>query len=133
MDSPEAEVHRTLATMNALWRNGNPSAMNQYLHPEVTMALPGFGGKVEGMEPLIASYVEFCANARVLEYKESDEMIQVVGEVAVATYRFSMVYERASYRERSRGRDFWIFNRIGDKWLAVWRTMMDLEAERESK
>jgi hypothetical protein len=37
-----------------------------------------------------------------------------------------MVYERSGGRYRSTGRDFWIFARQGDAWLAVWRTMLDL-------
>jgi hypothetical protein len=44
-----------------------------------------------------------------------------------------MVYERAAYREVSKGRDLWGFHRHDDRWMAVWRTMMELTAERSAK
>lgn len=132
MKNPEMEVHEALAAINNAWRSGQPSAMSEHLHPSITMALPGFAGTIVGRETLLASFVEFCTNARVLEYAESEEQIQVIGNVAVATYQFAMLYERAAYRERSTGRDVWVFERSGGKWIAVWRTMLDLHEERQT-
>ena len=131
MPSPETEVHNTLAAINQAWREGRPSAMSEYLHPGITMALPGFGGTVEGRDALLVGFMEFCANARVIEYAESEEQIQIVGNVAVVSFRFAMVYERSDYRERSTGRDVWVFERTDGRWCAVWRTMLELEEERE--
>lgn len=133
MPTPQSEVHDILATINTAWRNGRPSAMSEHLHPGVTMVLPGFGGIVEGRDALLEGFAEFCANARVLEYRETDEQIQVVGNVAVASFRFIMEYERSTYRERSTGRDVWVFERAGGQWNAVWRTMLELEEKREAK
>lgn len=81
---------------------------------------------------LLAGFIEFCSNARVLEYKESDEQIQVIGDIAFASFRFDMLYERALYRERSTGRDIWAFKQSDGKWLAVWRMMVDLKEDRET-
>jgi len=83
-------------------------------------------------QALLDGFVEFCSNARVVEYEESDEQIQVIDDLAVLTFRFAMVYERTNYRARSTGRDMWVFRSIGGKWLALWRTMMELEETRET-
>jgi ketosteroid isomerase-like protein len=132
MSNGAAEVHAVLGAIQAAWRNGHPSSMGEHLHPDIAMALPGFTGKVQGREILIASFAEFCSNARVLEYAEEDEQIDVAGDCAVATFRFRMLYARADYREWSEGRDFWVFARQNDgRWVATWRTMMDLSAKRE--
>ena len=33
-------------------------------------------------------------------------------------------------RNKSAGRDFWIFEKENDNWLAVWRTMIDVNEIR---
>jgi len=123
-------IHRALAAINNAWRNGRPESMSVYLHPGIVMKTPGFSGETAGREAFIEGFRQFAANARVLEYSESDEQIDVIGACAVITYEFEMIYETAEYRARSTGRDFWIFEKQGNKWLAVWRTMMDVRDKR---
>lgn len=129
-ESWQSELHATLAAINRAWREKRPADMEPHLHPEVTMVLPRFTGTVTGKDALIASFVEFCANAKVHEYEESDEQIQIVGDVAFVNYRFTMVYELPTYRARSSGRDVWAFKRTEERWLAVWRLMTDVSEER---
>ena len=133
MNLLENEVHGVMAAINQAWRTGQPSAMRQYVHPDVVLKLPGFKGEITGREALLSSFEEFCANGRVLEYAESDEQISVIGSCAVVGFHFEMLYERGEYRERSTGRDLWVFERFSDRWLAVWRTMMDLGEVREKQ
>jgi hypothetical protein len=128
-----AQVHTVLASINAAWREGHPSSMREYLHPEIAMAIPGFKESIRGREILVASFEEFCKNARVIEYEESEEHIDVIEGCAVATFQFKMLYDRATYRELSRGRDLWIFREYQDRWIAVWRAMIELSAERSPK
>jgi hypothetical protein len=45
----------------------------------------------------------------------------------VVTFRYEMVYERSGGRFRSTGRDLWVFQSQGRAWIAVWRTMLDME------
>jgi ketosteroid isomerase-like protein len=130
MDASTSAVHATLAAINQAWRQKTPDRMAPYLHPDIVMTFPRFQGTVSGRATFIEGFKEFCANAKVLEYSESDEQILVIGSTAVASFRFSMTYERATYRERSTGRDLWVFQYIDGNWKAVWRTMMDLTEER---
>ena len=126
MKKEELEVHNTLSAINNAWRNNQPVEMKKYLHPDIKMMLPGFSGLITGREILIDSFVVFCTNAKVLEYSESNEQINVTGNCAVATFKFEMLYEGEKYRDKSTGRDFWIFERQGKNWIAVWRTIMEL-------
>ncbi len=128
-----AQVHTVLASINAAWRNGRPSSMREYLHPEIVMALPGFKEFIHGREILIGSFEEFCKNAKVIEYEESDEHIDVIEGCAIVTFKFRMLYERPAYRELSQGRDMWVFRQQQDRWIAVWRAMIELSAERSPK
>ncbi len=126
----ELRLHETMAAINSAWRGNRPSDMLPYLHARMTLVLPGFSGTVTGSDALLAGFEEWCANAKVLQYEESDEQLQIIGNVGFVSYRFDMLYERAAYRERSVGRDVWAFERIDRTWLAVWRTMVDLKEER---
>jgi hypothetical protein len=133
MKDSKIQVHEVLSAINRAWRDNTPLGMSQYMHPDIVMKFPGFSGEVAERDALLASFVEFCTNAKVLEYKESNEQINIIGNCAVASFQFEMLYERAKYQERSKGRDLWVFQYISDKWVAVWRTMMELEEVRETR
>jgi ketosteroid isomerase-like protein len=133
MNDSTREVQNALAAINRAWRSGRVSDMVPYLHPDVVMTMPGFTGSIAGRDKLIAGFEEFCANARVVEYTESDQIIEVIGNSAVVSFKFDMLYERPKYRERSQGRDLWLFQRDSGKWVAVWRTMIELSESREEK
>jgi len=133
MEDSKLNVHNVLSAINHAWRSNAPFAMSQHLHPGIIMKSPGFSGEVVGRDALLASFVDFCTNARVVEFHESNEQIDVVGDCGIASFQFEMLYERAKYRERSKGRDLWVFQCISGKWVAVWRTMMELEEVRETR
>ena len=133
MDDPKIEVHKVISAISQAWRSNAPLEMSPYLHSDIVMKLPGFSGEVIGRDALLASFIEFCTNARVLEYRESDERINIIGECAIVSFQFEMLYERTKYRERSKGRDLWIFQCIYGNWVAVWRTMIELEEVRENR
>lgn len=129
MSNSTSNVRHVMAAINQAWRESRPSKMYPYLHPDVTMVLSSSSATVEGRDALLASFDDFCAHARVLDYSESEEKTDVVGNVAFVHYHFDMVYERASSRVRSTGRDIWAFERIGGMWYAVWRTMADVQED----
>jgi len=56
--------------------------MNEHLHPDIALVLPGFAGTIHGRDALVAGFEDFCKNAKILEYEESDENIEVVGSGA---------------------------------------------------
>ena len=122
-----------MAAINRAWRENHPADMREYLHPQMTMVLPDFSDTVTGSDAMLAGFEEWCTNPKVVEYDDSDEQIQIVGNVGFVSYRFNMLYERTAYRERSVGRDIWAFEYIGKKWLAVWRTMIELKEQRTAR
>lgn len=128
-DELKNQVAATLDRINAAWRENRPESLRPFLHERVVMAYPGFSGSAAGRETLIAGFVDFCQNARVLSYHQGESQIDVVGGVAIASYPFEMVYEREGASWHSTGRDLWVFERSGDEWLAVWRTMLDLSEQ----
>ena len=130
MEDSKLKVHKVISAINQAWRSNAPLEMSQYLHSDIVMKFPGFSGEVAGRDALLSSFIEFCTNARVLEYQESDEQINIIGDCAVVSFQFEMLYERTKYQERSKGRDLWVFQCISENWVAVWRTMVVVEEVR---
>ena len=90
MSDTAVEVHVVLASIQAAGGGRHPSRMREFIHPEIAIVPPGLTETLRGCDLLVASFEEFCHNAIVLEYEETDEHIDVVGNCAVATFRFRM-------------------------------------------
>jgi Domain of unknown function (DUF4440) len=123
------KVGDNLRRINEAWLSGQPEMMKPLLDEKIVMVFPGFVGRSEGHDALIEGYVDFCEQALMISYQESDLQIDVSGATAVASFAFEMTYERNGARYLSKGRDLWIFTRRQDEWLAIWRTMLDLTEE----
>jgi uncharacterized protein (TIGR02246 family) len=119
-------VSTAMQRINRAWLDGRPEDLVPLLHPDLTLVFPGFAGRAEGREAIVAGFADFCGNASVHEYREANHHADVIGDTAVISFTYEMVYERAGQRSRATGRDLWVFARQGGEWIAVWRTMLDL-------
>jgi len=126
----EAKRETAAAAMrriNRVWLDGRVDDLASLVHPEIVMAFPGFTGRMQGREEFLAGFRDFCQNARIHEFREQDHQVDIAGDTAVITFRYDMIYERSGERYQASGRDLWIFQKQGDVWIAVWRTMLDTE------
>ncbi len=128
-DSAAAAVHAAMQRINRTWLEGRPNDLLPLLHPDIVTVFPGFAGRAEGREAIVAGFANFCGNATVHEYSESDHQVDVIGETAVVSFTYEMVYDRSGERNRVSGRDLWVFAREKGEWLAVWRTMLDMSEQ----
>jgi ketosteroid isomerase-like protein len=117
----------TMARINRAWLGGQLDALEPLVHPEIVMVFPGFGGRIQGRDQLLAGFRDFCSNTQVHEFREHDQQVDSAGRAAVVSFRFDMVYERSGERYHSTGRDLWVFQQEGTGWIAVWRTMLEIE------
>lgn len=118
-----------LQTINGVWLNGRVEDLAPMVHPEIVMVFPGFAGRIQGREQFLASFREFCENARVYEFHDHDYQSDLVGDTAVATFEYEMLYELSGERYQASGRDLWVFRHQQDKWVAVWRTMLEVQEQ----
>jgi hypothetical protein len=125
-ESERQRVADVMRAINEAWLDGRVDDMAPALHSEIVMMLPGFSGQVRGREPFLAGFRDFIQNATIHEFHEHDHQIDVVGDTAVMTFTYEMLYTRSAERYRASGRDLWIFQQQGAAWVAVWRTMLDL-------
>jgi hypothetical protein len=113
--------------INQIWLDGRVDELASLVHPEIVMVFPGFAGRMRGRDEFIAGFRDFRQSAAVEEFQERDLTVDVVGATAVVTFRYEMVYERSGARYRATGRDFWVLEQREQAWIAVWRTMFDME------
>jgi len=125
--STEESAVATMRRINELWVNGKVEELAPMLHPDIVMAIPGFAGRIHGCKDFLAGFSDFCRNAKICEFRDYDFESEAIGNVAVITFRYEMLYERSGGRYRATGRDFWVFSRENDAWIAVWRTMFDMQ------
>jgi len=118
-----------LDRINRAWLEGRPEDLAPLLDHDVVMVFPGFAGRSEGKAAMIAGFEDFCTTAKVRHFAETDRQIDVRGTTAVASFAFDMIYDREGASYRSTGRDLWVFERKDGRWLALWRTMLDLKEE----
>lgn len=123
------DVRTVLARINQAWLAGRPNDLSDLFHPSIVMVIPGLVDRVKGRDALIAGFVDFCSHAKVHEYQETDLQVDAIGDSAVATFAYQMIYERSGERYRAKGRDLWVFTRAVTGWLAVWRTMIEMSEE----
>ena len=122
-------VENLIHLINRAWLEGRIEDLNTLFHPDIVMVFPNFSGRSNGCAAMVAGFKEFCENAHVHEYDESDFQIDVIGNSAIASYSFTMMYERDRSKYRSTGRDLWVFSKSDLEWKATWRTMLDIHEE----
>ena len=119
-------IEAALRDINDFWLKARPREIENLLLESIVMVYHGFAGRAKGKEAVIASFVNFWENAFVERFEPSDFQIDIVDNLAFISFTFEMTYTRSGDRNRSTGRDLWAMQKSGNRWLAVWRTMLDL-------
>jgi ketosteroid isomerase-like protein len=129
--SEREHVLQVLTSINEAGFGCDLDRLAELLDEAVVMVFPGFHGRTEGKQAMLSGFEDFCRNARLISKSESDHQVDIVGDVAVASFDFEVVYERDGKSYRSTGRDVWVLGKRDGEWRAVWRTMLDLSEEPE--
>jgi ketosteroid isomerase-like protein len=126
-ESKREDAVTAMRRINQAWLGGQVQDLAPMVHSEIVMVFPDFAGSIQGRENFLAGFRDFSQNTTIQEFREHDHQVDVAGDTAVVTFRYDMAYERSGKRYRSTGRDLWVFQKQGTAWIAVWRTMLDME------
>lgn len=118
------QVRETLDAINRGWRQKNFSAMEPYLDENIVMKGPGLKEYAKGRPAFVESYAQFMAQSHILEYVESNHAIDTWGNVAAATYDWTMTYEQKGQTKTDKGHDMFVFHRVPSGWSAVLRLIL---------
>ncbi|HLA40289.1 MAG TPA: nuclear transport factor 2 family protein [Candidatus Glassbacteria bacterium] len=122
-------ARNVISAINRAWREGRFAEIEGYFHPQAVLVVPGFTMMVEGAGACAKSYEDFAGQANISNYEESDVVVEVWGDTAVADYRFEIGYEINDRKYDVSGRDLFALIRRKGRWLAAWRTLMPIAEE----
>jgi hypothetical protein len=122
---------QALRHINQAWVSGNFDELGALVDPAIVCATPGFGERIRGREAYVEGHREFVQSATIHDFTEGNFEADVVRNTAVVTYRYEIDYERSGKRYESTGRDLYVLRLSKGRWLAIWRTMLEIE-EREA-
>jgi uncharacterized protein (TIGR02246 family) len=121
----QKEVWELVRQINAAWQGGQPERLLEHFHDQ--MVIVGTSGNRYGAGKLacVESYRNFITSAEITHFEETDPSVDVFETVAIVNYRFEIEYAMGGKTHHETGRDTFVFERINNKWLAVWRQLGD--------
>jgi uncharacterized protein (TIGR02246 family) len=122
------EVWQVVQAINAGWVEGHPEALSHFFHPDMVIVTADLQMRAEGQEACVASYRNFCDQAKIKDYQELNPNVDVFGDHAVVIYRFDITYEMGGESYHDVGADLFVLGREGGQWQARWRTLFPYDA-----
>ena len=126
--APQQAVWRVIRKINAAWVGGQPEAIAAYFHENIIIVAPNGKDRVHGRQACVQTYIDFCAQAQILDFAESDESIDIIGSTAMVMYAFDIAYEMNGQRLHEKGQDLFILQHNGTNWQAIWRYLLPTKA-----
>jgi uncharacterized protein (TIGR02246 family) len=124
--SDEDQIWDAIVAANQAWLRGEPAAVAALFAPDVVGIHPNLDGAVRGRDAMVQSFVDYVAQVRTHHFDEQERSVEVLGAIAVATYRFEVRYEIAGATRDECGQEVLVLRRGGDGWQVVWRTQVPL-------
>ena len=118
-----AAVRDVMARITAAWRERRYDDLAEVFAEDMVFTLPGFSGRLEGREAIVASYRDFMERVTLTDYREDELVVDTWGDAAVASYRWDMAWRAGGVPNHETGHDVFVFRHTNGVWLAIWRTM----------
>ena len=117
------EIHAVIGEINQAWLTGRVDDLSQIFHQDMVIIGPDFQELSRGRASCVKSYRDFLAQAQIIDYRESESIVDDWGVVAIATCPWEMTYELDGRRYRESGHDTFVFKKEDGQWQAIWRLM----------
>jgi peptidase E len=118
--SPGAVV----TAINEAWTTGRTGDLATLLHDDMAIVGPDLQRLAVGREACIRSYEEFAARATIVDFAETDRDEHLVGDTAVVSYGYVLVYDQGGEQCADTGRDVFVLGRTPAGWQAIWRVLL---------
>lgn len=119
-----AEVIEAVKKLNEAWLARRFDELKNFFHPDVVVAHPRFLRRTNGRDALIASYIDFVAQAKIEVFETGEPQVDLTNDVAITVLPWRMKYQFETEQYDESGWDLMVWNRISDAWVVVWRTVM---------
>ena len=124
----DVEAIRTrVQSLNAAWREKRFDDLRAFFHPDAVIVAPGLEARIAGRDAVVESYRNFVASASIEAFELAEPVVDLWGDPAVVTAKFTITYSMDGKVFHEQGHDLLVFQRQGGEWLIVWRTLMSSE------
>lgn len=118
------EIVKFLGRMESAWTGGRIEELRACFLEDAVLLGPDLEQRLEGRDPIVASYAEFLDEARIVAFDSEPPMIDVFGDSAVTVTAWSVEYERQGEVSNERGKDLLVLRQQGGQWRVAWRTLV---------
>jgi len=120
-DAAKDEVRSVIAQINRARCDNDFAALPERFAEDAVMVGPDYIELGRGRSFFVESYREFATGAAVLDYCQSEPLVEIFGNVAICAYRWTMTYRRDDRPQTESGSDQFVLSRIATRWRVVWR------------
>ena len=118
------EIVKFLNRVETAWTSGRMEELRSCFLEAAVLMSPDLEHRLEGRDPIVASYAEFLEESRLLAFDSEPPMIEVFGDAAVTVTGWSVEYERQGEVQSDRGKDLLVLTREDGAWKIAWRTLI---------
>jgi len=124
MTDEQQEIWELIRRSNRAWVAGAVHEVANLFADDAVVVAPGLQGRAEGRDAIARSYEDYVHHARTQAFEELEHSVDVFGDTAVVTYRFSIRYSLTTEEgEREEmGQEVLVLRRIPSGWKVFWRT-----------
>ncbi len=120
-ESPES----VLSSLAAAWQSADVERVRREIgklySDNAVIAMMDGTRTAKGRDAIVSSYETFARDAKLVESKVREPVIDRFDRIAVATVKWSMTYEFGGTRSSETGRDVYVLHRDGQFWKICWR------------
>lgn len=113
-----------MSTASLASQRGEPAVVASLFADDVVGIHPDLDGSVRGRAAMVQSFVDYVAQVKTHHFDEQERSVEVLGDLAVATYRFEVRYEVGGQVHDERGQEVLVLRRRDETWQVVWRTQL---------
>ena len=124
MTDEQREIWDLIRRSNRAWLAGAAHEVASLFDEQAVVIAPGLKDRLLGREAIVRSYEEYVHHARTHAFEELEHFIDVFGDTAVATYRFTVRYTLNGEEEErdETGQETLVLRHGPGGWKVIWRT-----------
>jgi ketosteroid isomerase-like protein len=120
----QEQIRNLLSRINEAWLTGQTERLSDCFHNHMIVKGPDLQEMARGREACVKSYADFIRLATVGEFQASEPVIDLIGNVAVATSAWEISYRMNDRDYHESGRDLLVLTREDGGWQVAWRTVL---------
>jgi len=120
----EKDIENILQDINKSWTQGHPKELEKYFHSDIVIQGPGFQNPIKGKNNCVKHYEDFSAHTKIKNYGDSEYVVNIWDETAVASYKFDIEFEADGEIRKESGHELYTFLKDSGAWKVVWSTIV---------